>query len=94
MPTTPILPAFSRPHPYADSQPRSASHVLAKLAPEILKIHTAIYTPDIQKHLVDAVMLDVRRQILEVRHDPIRHVSVQGVVAGERDDRLRELRIL
>lgn len=68
--------------------------MFAQLAPEILKIHAAVYTPDIQKHLVDAVLLDVRRQILEVRHDPVRHGSVQGVVAGERDDRLRELRIL
>lgn len=68
--------------------------MLAQLPAEVLIIDAAVYTADIQKHLVDAVLLHARRQLLEMRHNPVRQRCIELVIARERDDRLRELRRL
>ena len=65
--------------------------MLAQLPAEVLIIDAAVYTADIQKHLVDAVLLHARRQLLKMRHNPVRQRCIKLVIARERDDRLREL---
>lgn len=65
--------------------------MLAQLPAEVLIIDAAVYTADIQKHLVNAVLLHARCQLLEMRHNPVRQRCIKLVIARERDDRLREL---
>lgn len=65
--------------------------MLAQLPAEVLKINAAVYAANVQKHLVDAVLLHARRQLLEMRHNPVGHRCIELVIARERDDRLREL---
>ena len=65
--------------------------MLAQLPAEVLKINAAVYAANVQKHLVDAVLLHAWRQLLEMRHNSVRHRRIELVIAREGDDRLREL---
>ncbi|CNU03092.1 Uncharacterised protein [Salmonella enterica subsp. enterica serovar Bovismorbificans] len=47
--------------------------MLTQLSAEILEIDATVYTANIQKHLVNGVLLNAWRQLFQVNHDPVRH---------------------
>lgn len=47
--------------------------MLTQLPAEILEIDAVVYTANIQKLLVNGLLLNAWRQLFHVNHDPVRH---------------------
>lgn len=67
---------FGRSHPDADGEPGAGLNVRAQLRPERFIADGRFQPPQIEKHLVDGVLLNAWHHLLEAGHDPVTHTRV------------------